>query len=285
MNTNTRILSLVLIVSTMLALKLAPVNAQLADNSHGHSLLSSPVSSGGPTARPACTEGSDNPLTPCVAPSLPTPPDNPCELVNLFGAGCPDARDPMRSELLAMGKPGRVIERAREKALEILQVENPCSAWYRESRPYPAATFRSIAYALDDAGPQFIARWQDDSQAWLFRQPYVAHVVQNSGAHALVTLNTSGAFFQVDSPVRELQKDGGPMRVRDREVLRVDSYAGGTLPAQVITLLHEFAHAVGLIPPDLADAGGKSVRNTQELLRFCRGEVEAASKHTPSSGT
>jgi len=46
----------------------------------------------------------------------------------------------------------------------------------------------------------------------------------------------------------------------------------------MITLLHEFGHIIDLLPQDADNLDGQSVRNTDEVMRHCRPEVEARSK-------
>jgi hypothetical protein len=65
----------------------------------------------------------------------------------------------------------------------------------------------------------------------------------------------------------------------------VGPYAGDTLHAQVLALLHEFGHIVDLLPTDEGDLDGKSERNTAEVLRFCRAEVESKVRRNTLSAT
>jgi len=43
----------------------------------------------------------------------------------------------------------------------------------------------------------------------------------------------------------------------------------------MVTLLHELGHIINLLPEDADDLDGKSLRNTSEVLRHCRTEIEA----------
>jgi hypothetical protein len=47
--------------------------------------------------------------------------------------------------------------------------------------------------------------------------------------------------------------------------------------------LHEFGHIIDLLPEDADNLDGKSVRNTDEVLRHCRAEVEVRAQHTKQS--
>jgi hypothetical protein len=49
--------------------------------------------------------------------------------------------------------------------------------------------------------------------------------------------------------------------------------------------LHEFGHLVDLLPTDEGDKDGKSDWNTNEVLRFCREEIESAVKRNTLSAT
>jgi hypothetical protein len=179
-----------------------------------------------------------------------------------------------------MGKVGQSVLRARERVLEILEGENSCTAWYKTKDANPAATFRTLNFALDEKGDEFVRRYRDLSQLEVFRSPYVARVYQSDGSYATITLNRRGAFFSGLSRVLDVPKEGGPGNYQGFRVLSVGPYAGNTLNAQVAVLLHEFGHLLDLLPIDEGDQDGKSVHNTQEVLRYCRAEVESKLKRS-----
>jgi len=52
--------------------------------------------------------------------------------------------DPVRQQLLAMGKRGLAVSQARDHVIEILQSQNSCSAWFQEVDPNTAYTFASL---------------------------------------------------------------------------------------------------------------------------------------------
>jgi hypothetical protein len=195
--------------------------------------------------------------------------------------GCVPSTDAVRDDLNAMGKPGRKILQAREKVLEILQSENVCSAWYRTKDADPAATFRTLTFALDNDGDPYVRKSTLSDGISLFRSPYVAYVIQGEGPRSTVTINTNGAFFFRMTTVVEQGFDGGPMMHRGAYPLRVGPYGGGTPLAQALTLLHEFGHLIDLLPLDHDDYQGRSRRNTEEVLRSCRPQLEA--KEAPNS--
>jgi hypothetical protein len=173
-----------------------------------------------------------------------------------------------------MGKTGQKILRARERVLEILQTENACSAWFREKDSNPAATFRTLRFELDREGQEIVQESKGVGDMRIFRNPYVARVFQADGSYATITINAKGAFFSAMAIVAEEQNDGGPRSLRGVRLMGVGPYAGETLHAQVLALLHEFGHLVDLLPADEGDRDGRSVRNTGEVLRFCRAEIE-----------
>ena len=186
----------------------------------------------------------------------------------------------MRDDLNTMGKQGQKILLARQKVLEILQAENACTEWYRSKDADPATTFRTLTFSLDHQGESYALKTNEPGELDLIRSPYVASVMQGEGRDATVTINVNGGFFYPMASVLKSHKDGGPLNFQGVRLLHVGPYAGGTLKAQVVTLLHEFGHVANLLPPDWDDHEGKSRQNTDEVLRFCRGEVE--SRETPN---
>jgi hypothetical protein len=216
----------------------------------------------------------------CGALPAATPARKPCEAANRAGTECEEAKDWVQSDLETMGKAGQKILRAREKVLEILGTENACSAWFRSKDSNPAATFRTLRYELDLHGEDYILESRDAGPLDLFRNPYVARVVQGDGAYGTITLNPKGAFFAVMARVFEVNRDGGPASMRATRLLRVGPYDGDTLAAEVVTLLHEFGHVLDILPSDQDNVEGRSVRNTYEVLRNCRAELDSLSKRS-----
>jgi hypothetical protein len=213
----------------------------------------------------------DNPCPARVAraPVVPSDPRNPA---------CDDSGDPVLAELFALGKAGVKLARAREEVLEILRSENACTEWFAGKDAKPADTFQSLNFLLDQRGPTDIFESSGSASIITFRQPYVARATQNGGAHTAITINAHGAFYRTQGAARKVIPQGGPVHVDGTRLLTVGAYRGNTLPAQMVTLLHEFGHIVDLLPEDADNLDGKSVRNTGEVLRHCRGEVEARSQ-------
>jgi hypothetical protein len=188
---------------------------------------------------------------------------------------CNASADTIPAELSALGKAGAKIARAREEVLNILLTENACTEWFEIKESAPAATFQSLSFQLDEHGPQDVLETRRGDASVLWHQPYVASATQDGGAHSAITINANGAFYRTLGQVLKVGLEAGPQRADGTRLLTVGKYAGGTLPAQMITLLHEFGHIVDLLPEDADNLDGKSVRNTDEVLRHCRGKVEA----------
>jgi hypothetical protein len=221
-------------------------------------------------ALPAC----DTPSTAFIAEPV-SPLVDPCRVSNSVRTGCGEPGDPAQIGLDAMGKPGQTISRARAQVLEILESQNACSAWFQQKDPNPAAAFRTLGFELDRKGDEYVLESRDLGPGEVFRSPYVARVMQADGSYATITINAKGAFFRVQATVQEIHKEGGPKLFRGQRTLRVGPYFGATRPAQVATLLHEFGHLIDLLPTDRDDLDGKSLHNTDEVLRNCGAAIDA----------
>jgi hypothetical protein len=223
--------------------------------------------------------------SPCDTPPVNVPSVNPCNPASLAQLGCHAPRDLVQEDLETKGKPGQKILRARERVLEILQTENACSAWFREKDSNPADTFRTLSFEVDRKAEDFVLESRDADNMNIFRNPYVAKVFQGDGRYATITINTNGAFFSPMARVVEVWKGGGPVSHRGPRLTNVGPYAGDTMHAQVLVLLHEFGHVLDLLPADGNNVDGKSVQNTNEVLRFCRAEVESKAERRGLSAT
>ena len=229
----------------------------------------------GPASGRSDTRAGPKAASSCDEPTAVISMVKPCQLASLPRAGCEGPNDPVQAHLIALGKAGLKISLARERVLEILQSGNACRAWFEAKDSNAAATFRTLSFVLDPHGEEYVLESRDIGPMNIFRDPYVAKVIQGDGPYATVTLNTKGAFFSEMARVVEVHKNGGPLSFRGTHLLRVGPYGGDTLPARVITLLHEFGHVLDLLPTDLDDLDGKSSRNTNEVLRSCSAEVES----------
>ena len=191
------------------------------------------------------------------------------------------ANDPLRGQLLAAGKPGATIALARERVAGILQSQNSCSSWFKEIDPDAAAIFASLKFVIDANGPQNVVSLRSESGEMLFKQPYSAKAWEYGGGSSVVILNANGAFFVRTAFVLRQENAGSSLYRSGWRYLRVGSYAGDTLAAQMAILLHELGHVVGRLPDDSDEWSGQSGRNTTELLRFCHNQINAAARIPP----
>ncbi len=232
----------------------------------------------------------------CVESSLHEPPriaaDNPCP-DGVVGPraiqdgyripGCNDEVDPVPAELSTLGKAGVKIARARVGVLAILRSDNACTEWFASKDATPAATFQSLSFVLDKDGPQNIFELAQAESVLLWKQPYVASATQDGGPYTAITINANGSFYRPQGNVLRVLQEGGPVHADGARLLTVGSYRGDTLPAQMVTLLHEFGHIIDLLPEDADNLDGKSVKNTDAVLRHCREEVETRAQQAKTA--
>src|SRR5271157_1719739 len=210
-------------------------------------------------------------LDAALSDALRAPADSPCPLAAIAISPvprtfpCNEAEDTVPAELSALGKPGQKIARAREEVLDILRSQNVCAEWFRSKGERPAATFQSLSFLLDLHGQQDIFKSVREESLFVVRQPYVAQATQDGGAHTTITINANGAFYRPQGQVLKLGPEGGPLQIEGTRILTVGIYTGDTLPAQMVTLLHELGHIINLLPEDADDLDGKSLRNTSEV--------------------
>ena len=205
----------------------------------------------------------------------------PCNRSSRALTPCPASADLVRDDLNTMGKQGRLILRARDRVLAVLQTENACTDWYRTKDPDPAAVFRTLTFSVDRDGDGFFREAPATQVLEMIRNPYVASVVQDGGPYSTVTLNANGAFFFPAANVVEDRFNGGPVDFHGARAIQVGPYVGGSFRAQVLVLLHEFGHVIDLLPEDRDDRDGKSRQNTVDVLRACRAEVESKKEPHP----
>ena len=185
--------------------------------------------------------------------------------------------DFVRPRLQALGARGSAIERAREHVISILSTGNSCSAWFREADPDVAATFESLDFSLRD-GPKYVVVFKSAGRGMLLMHPYSAAVQENAGRNATVLLNANGPFFENVADVLERNTTSSFARVVGRHALRVGSFGGNTLPAQITTLLHELGHVTGRLPDDSDELSGLSTQNTEHVLHACRAEIKSSAR-------
>lgn len=186
--------------------------------------------------------------------------------------------DPIENELHQLGAAGYAIAVARQHALAILRENNSCSAWYAQAEPDPEQKLASLRFQTDPNGEDS-SIGEYDYFNLIYREPYVARAQQDVGAGSTITLNSNGAFFVSRAPIKLRLSGGGPLIPQTHKELHVGSYTGGSLYAQIATLLHEYGHVVGLLPVDSGEAGSAilSTQNTETVLVHCRKQIEASS--------
>jgi hypothetical protein len=192
--------------------------------------------------------------------------------------------DRIQSELAAMGKRGDTIKRGREQTLAILQTENGCSAWFRESDPDAAVVFGSLHYEIEEDKPSYVFRMPDGTGRHLFKQPWGARSTENGGRNSTVELNSDGPFFNSMSSVIELDSRGIRVRFGGLHTLAIASFGGNTAGAQTTILLHELGHIIGRLPEDDDSWDGRSSQNTKEVLRHCEQAIRAVAHGAPRGG-
>jgi hypothetical protein len=192
--------------------------------------------------------------------------------------------DPVALELAGLGKRGAMIERSREQVLTVLQGENGCAAWFQEVEPEPAEVFRSLHYIIEEHGPFYVLHARDQEGREVFKHPWSARALQNSGRDSFIRLNTRGAFFTYTSPVLQVDPEGPMHWPGDRHRLFVASYSGDTGGARMAILLHELGHIVGRLPEDDDNWDGRSDRNSEEVIRHCGREIRESKEKSSHTG-
>jgi hypothetical protein len=175
------------------------------------------------------------------------------------------------------------VAAAREAVSTILAGENACSAWFRQFDPDSARTFQSLHFQIELQGPDHVFRERGDDGVWIEHGPYIARTLQNTGSGSIVTLNARGAFFRARNQIYQKDWQGGmPYETGILRNIHVGPYDGGTLRAQIVTLLHELAHVVGAIPEDDSRkfGPGRSQQNTELVLRHCKAVAEISAKRS-----
>jgi len=184
-------------------------------------------------------------------------------------------------EFQQFGPQGFAIARARRQVLAILHEGSSCSVWYARAEPNPWIKFASLHFRVDGEGED-TAIGDYNFFGLYYREPYVARAQQSVGAGSIITLNGHGAFFVLRAPSKVHWGSGGPLVEQLPRLLHVGSYSGGSVNAQVTTLLHEFGHIVGLLPIDSGEANSAilSTQNTQVVLAHCRKQIEASANRS-----
>src|SRR5262249_34324376 len=167
-----------------------------------------------------------------------------------------------------------VISEAREQVMRILQSQNACTAWFQETDPDAAEIFDSLLYELDEKGTSEAYRRRDEFGEILIKHPWGASAPESGGKAAVVTLNSNGPFFKHFARMRTLSALGVIGSNENWDGQMVGPYPGNTREVRVLILLHELGHVIGRLPVDDASWNGESSRNTAEVLRHCRHEIQ-----------
>jgi hypothetical protein len=195
----------------------------------------------------------------------------------------PGVRPVDEGGLKDIGEAATSIGRAREAVYEILDGENSCSAWFRRTDPRVAATFLSLTFRVDEDGSKRVVKERDGSGSWIEHGPYIARTHEGTGPGTTVTINGNGAFFRNRGDVYKVEWAGSiGKNTGSSRYLHVGPFDGGTLGAQVVTLLHELAHVIDALPSDDSSVVGfaRSQENTELILRHCQREAGATARRT-----
>jgi len=201
-----------------------------------------------------------------------------CRNADATTGACQKESNRIAEALFALGKRGETIVKAREQVLEILESNNSCSAWFQEADPDPAGTFRSLGFVLDEKGPRNIRAVRAVGEPEVYRHPYAASSVEDAGRNSAIRLNANGPFFNRFAQVLEQRRVSGPVEIGGMRELQVGPYPGNTAFSQITVLLHELGHITGRLREDNDTWDESSNRNTAEVLRFCRAEINAAAR-------
>lgn len=202
---------------------------------------------------------------------------------DFFSLSPASAARPKRKEHVP-GESGDLLEReeelrnARREVLAILQTDNGCSAWFKETDPDVTETFLSLRLEVVSEEMTYVQRAYDDRGGVLFKHPWAARTYELAGRDALIEFNLNGPFFLSSLPVVDASRTGSAGRYRGIHKLTIGSFRGDSLAAQMTTLLHELAHIIGRLPVDDDSWDGRSQRNTLEVLRNCKAEIRAAAR-------
>ena len=198
----------------------------------------------------------------------------------------PRGDDRISAELASMGTRGTTIARARERTMIILRADSGCAEWFEDSTPDAADVFESLHYQLVEGTAESAStvHLRVGLNAELWKNPWAAMSFENGGKNSTIRLNTHGGFFKGVSPVIGMDPQRWLQPGSAHRVLRVASYSGDTLQAQVTTLLHELGHIIGRIPEDSDSWDGRSGENTTEVLRHCKDEIRMIAKNRKREG-
>jgi hypothetical protein len=177
------------------------------------------------------------------------------------------------SKLRGPAKRALELQNARQRVLSILQDENGCSAWFREADPDPAGVFESLQIEIGKGNREVVLRTIDRKGDRTYKHPWGARSNQLAGRNSIVELNPAGPFFVLSLPIMQVSA-GGFVSYEGSRILTVGGFAGDTREVQIVMLLHELAHVTGRIPEDDDSWDGRSTRNSEEVARNCKNEIQ-----------
>jgi hypothetical protein len=191
---------------------------------------------------------------------------------------CDSAEIWMSQELSSLGPRGELIARVRNQTLQILQSDNSCKTWFEEADPNAAGVFRSLHYDIDLNGTATIYSTTDNFGDLLFKHPWGARSVENSGRNSFIELNGNGPFFVRKTRVMPSEAKLAAILPNEPQSVLIGPYEGATPEAQITIMLHELGHIVGRLPRDDNSWNGRSSDNTREVLRHCKKEIRQAAR-------
>ena len=173
-----------------------------------------------------------------------------------------------------LSRKGLELQIARQRVLTILREENGCSVWFREADPDPAGVFDSLQIEIGKKNREFVLRSVDAKGDPIYKHPWGARSNQLAGKNSVVEINPAGPFFVLSLPIMEVGNGPRLASFEGNRVLTVGGFAGDTPEAQIVMLLHELAHVIGRIPEDNDSWDGRSTRNSEEVVRNCKSEIQ-----------
>ena len=191
-----------------------------------------------------------------------------------------DAASPspaVAQESLLSNRRGELVAHIRHQVLEILDEPNGCAAWFQQADAHASDVLRSLRIAVDPSGPSRVSAIRTNRGSVVFKHPWAARVPLQTGKNSIIWINDEGPFFVKESRI----DNAGFMVTRvPWHRLLVGNYNGDTDQARITILLHELGHVVGRLPEDDDSWNGQSSRNTDEVLRHCRKEVDSIARKT-----
>ena len=166
------------------------------------------------------------------------------------------------------------LQIAKQRVQSILREENGCSVWFREANPDPAGVFDSLQIEIGKKNRGYVLRSVDRKGDPVYKHPWGAWSNQLAGRHSVVEINPAGPFFVLSLPIMEVGGGASLVSFEGNRVLTVGGFAGDTPEAQIVMLLHELAHVIGRIPEDNDSWDGRSTRNSEEVVRNCKKEIQ-----------